>query len=144
MLPLKTSPHLTLPELDLPNVWKQANVVVQCSRKDLVLATFEDWKRALDQGYCVDVIYLDYSKAFDSVPHRRLLSKLKAYGICGNLHLWLSNFLSNFVQRVLVNGCSSDWVGVQSGVPQGSVLGQLLFILYVNTRPNFAQYENVR
>ena len=70
------------------------------------------------------------------MPHHKLLSKLKAYSICGNLHLWLSNFLSNRVQRVLVNGCSSNWVGVQSGVPRGSVLGPLLFILYVNGIPD--------
>jgi len=95
------------------------------------LETFEDWPTALDQGYGVDV-YLDYSKAFDSVPHQRLLSKLEAYGIRHNLLSWLRNFLLNRLQRVAINGCLSDWVNVQSGVPQGSVPGPLLFILYVN------------
>ena len=82
-----------------------------------LLENFEDWTSAVDQGYGADVVYLDYSKAFDSVPHHRLISKLEAYGVCGNLSLWLSNFLTDHFQRVVVNGSQSDWVGVQSGVP---------------------------
>jgi len=101
-----------------------------------LLATFEDWTSTMNQGYNVDVIYLDYSKAFDSVPHQRLLCKLEAYSIRGNLLSWLSNFLSNRLQKVTINGCLSEWTNVQSGVPQGSVLGPLLFILYVNDIPD--------
>jgi len=75
-----------------------------------LLETFEDWTCALDQEYGVDVVYLDYSKAFDSVPHNRLLSKLEAYGIRGNILLWLSNFLSSRLQRVAVK-----WLFVRLG-----------------------------
>ena len=101
--------------------------------------TFEDWTSVVDQSYGADVIYLDCSKAFDSVPHRRLICKLEVYGVCGNLSLWLSNFLTNCFQRVVVNGSQSDWVGVQNRVSQGSVLGPLLFILYVNNVPNLIE-----
>jgi len=69
-----------------------------------LLKTFEEWTTALDQGYGIDVVYLDYSKAFDLVPHQRLVAKLEAYGIRGNLSTWMLNFLSNRSQRVLLNG----------------------------------------
>jgi len=110
--------------------YQQHGIICKKSCFTNLLATFEDWTSTLDQGYGVDVIYLDYSKAFDSIPHQSLLCKLEAYGICGNLLSWLSNFLSNRLQRVTINGCLSEWTNVQSGVPQGSVLGPLLFILY--------------
>ena len=77
-------------------------------------------------------VFLDFAKAFDSVPHERLLLKLDHMGVRGELFRWMKAFLSNRQQRVLCNGCPSTWSRVVSGVPQGSILGPLLFLIYVN------------
>ena len=97
-----------------------------------LLATTHEWTRPLDKRASTHVIYLDFSKAFDSVPHQRLLMKLECMGVRGNILRWISAFLSVREQRVLVDGQSSDWMQVTSGVPQGSVLGPLFFLVFVN------------
>ncbi len=80
----------------------------------------------------VDIIYLDFQKAFDKVHHMRLLTKLKAHGVTGNIHKLIDDWLPERKQRVVINGISSGWCGVKSGVSKGSVLGPVLFLIYVN------------
>jgi ribonuclease P/MRP protein subunit RPP40 len=88
--------------------------------------------KLVDDGHSVDILYLDFAKALEKVPRQRLIDKCRGLGVGENVLAWIKEWLCDRKQRVFLNGQYSDWGNVLSGVPQGSLLGPTLFLMYIN------------
>ena len=107
-----------------------------------LLQMYDSWINALESGKLAGICLLDMSAAFDVVDHRLLLQKVSAYGFQEDVVAWLESYLNNRAQAVSINGDISELINIQSGVPQGSILGPLLYTLYTNELPKVILQNN--
>ena len=110
---------MTLDKRRILNAARHASIYQPALMKSKTLDYLETVYQAVDKGEAVDVLYMDFAKAFDKVPYQRLLKKIRAHVIDGRLYNWISSWLKNRRQRVVLNGSFSTWMEVFSGVPQG-------------------------
>ena len=109
-----------------------------------LLHHFDDILESMTNGVDTDAIYLDYAKAFDKVDHRLLIRKLHLYGVNAKLISWIESFLTNRIQNVVVDGHMSNSSSIISGVPQGTVLGPILFLIFINDITQCISYSTIR